>query len=48
MKKNKTVAIPKANLAITEQKLYQRKIKTEPVEQQTLRKEFKKEASKKK
>ena len=42
MKKNKTMKVPKENLAITEQKKYLREIKTIPVEQQTLCRDYKK------
>lgn len=48
MKKNPEIQRSKENFEITEQKKYQRKIKTVQVEQQTLVKEGKKFPSKKK
>jgi hypothetical protein len=44
MKKNKIMLGAKENMEIANQKKYQRKIKTQPVEQQTLHKEAKKPA----
>lgn len=48
MKKNQDIQRSKENFEITEQKKYQRKIKSVQVEQQTLIKEGKKSPSRKK